>query len=78
MEDLLEIPVLICLDFGCRGGRFQIGENLTTHSFEEAFQISLSTWAKWMEKNIDPATTQVFFRSFASVHFRYEIASQIE
>ncbi|KAG0558453.1 hypothetical protein M758_10G027600 [Ceratodon purpureus] len=52
------------------GGRFQVGNNLTTHGFKEAFHIALNTWASWMEENIDPATTQVFFRSYASVHFR--------
>lgn len=66
----MEIAVLIRLTFENRGGRFQTGNNLTTHGFKEAFQIALETWASWMEENIDPATTQVFFRSFASVHFR--------
>lgn len=46
-------------------------KNVTSHGFEEAFRIALTTWASWMEKNIDPMKTQVFFRSFASIHFRY-------
>ncbi|XP_024377429.1 protein trichome birefringence-like 11 isoform X1 [Physcomitrium patens] len=55
---------------GRQGGAFQIGSNVTSHGFEEAFKIALETWALWIESNLDPMKTQVFFRSFASVHFR--------
>ncbi|XP_073390136.1 protein trichome birefringence-like 9 isoform X2 [Physcomitrium patens] len=55
---------------GRQGGAFQVEKNVTSHGFEEAFRIALTTWASWMEKNIDPMKTQVFFRSFASIHFR--------
>lgn len=45
-------------------------DKLTNHSYEEAFKLGLKSWAVWMEENLNPATSQVFFRSFASVHFR--------
>lgn len=48
-----------------------MGNNLTTHSIEDAFRTGVRTWASWMERNLDPETSQVFFRSFAPVHFRY-------
>lgn len=55
---------------GRPGGRFYMEQKLTTHSNEDAFKIGMKTWASWMERNLHPTTTQVFFRSFAPVHFR--------
>jgi len=70
MDGLVEPAAgLMCLDLNCRGGRFFMKNHLTEHSNEAAFKTGLETWASWMERNLDPAT-QVFFRSFASVHFR--------
>jgi len=60
---------LMCLVYNFRGGRFYMKKHLTEHSNEDAFKTGLKTWALWMERHLDPAT-QVFFRSFASVHFR--------
>lgn len=50
------------------GIRFQVGNNLTTHGLEDAFQIAMKTWALWMEDSLDPAT-RLFFRSYAPKHF---------
>jgi hypothetical protein len=47
-----------------------VNDTLTNHSYEEAFKLGLETWALWMERNLNPVTSQVFFRSFAPVHFR--------
>lgn len=55
---------------GRPGGRFYVNDTLTNHSYEEAFKLGLETWALWMEQNLNPVTSQVFFRSFAPVHFR--------
>lgn len=55
---------------GRPGGRFYVNGTLTNHSNEEAFRLGLETWALWMEQNLNPVTSQVFFRSFAPVHFR--------
>ncbi|MQM13554.1 hypothetical protein Taro_046479 [Colocasia esculenta] len=35
----------------------------------EAYKKALSTWAKWVDKNINPKKTQVFFRGFSLTHF---------
>lgn len=34
-----------------------------------AFEKALRTWATWVDANIDPLHTQVFFRSYSPVHF---------
>ncbi|KAI3425460.1 PMR5N domain-containing protein [Psidium guajava] len=35
-----------------------------------AFRKALKTWASWVDRHINPAKTQVFFRSSAPSHFR--------
>ncbi|XP_057822421.1 protein trichome birefringence-like 6 isoform X2 [Cryptomeria japonica] len=35
-----------------------------------AFKRGLTTWANWIDQNIDPAKTKVFFRGFSPMHFR--------
>ncbi|XP_078444434.1 protein trichome birefringence-like 1 isoform X2 [Wolffia australiana] len=35
----------------------------------EAFQKALSTWARWIDANIDPRRTLVFFRGYSVSHF---------
>ncbi|GLJ15360.1 hypothetical protein SUGI_0251990 [Cryptomeria japonica] len=34
-----------------------------------AFKKGLATWANWIDQNIDPAKTKVFFRGFSPMHF---------
>ncbi|RZC71160.1 hypothetical protein C5167_035634, partial [Papaver somniferum] len=36
----------------------------------EAYKKALTTWRKWMDKNIDPNKTQVVFRGYSASHFR--------
>jgi len=38
---------------------------------EEAFNRALRTWARWVDRNIDPTRTRVFFRSVSPEHKRY-------
>lgn len=45
------------------------------HVFEElnvveAFRRALMTWAKWVDDNVNPSKTMVFFRGYSAVHFR--------
>lgn len=35
----------------------------------EAYKKSMSTWAKWIDKNVD-AGKSVFYRGYSSAHFR--------
>nr|CAB3477612.1 unnamed protein product [Digitaria exilis] len=37
----------------------------------EAFNRALRTWARWVDSNIDPSRTRVFFRSVSPEHKRY-------
>ncbi|KAM3368539.1 hypothetical protein ACQJBY_016820 [Aegilops geniculata] len=42
------------------------------HSLEvmEAYRKALTTWAKWVDKNIDPTRTQIVFRGLSLTHFK--------
>ncbi|KAL7084432.1 hypothetical protein ACP275_14G223000 [Erythranthe tilingii] len=35
----------------------------------EAFDKAMSTWARWVESNVDPKKTRVFFRGYSFSHF---------
>jgi DNA mismatch repair ATPase MutL len=35
-----------------------------------AFQRGMSTWASWVDLNVDPAKTRVFFQSMSPTHYR--------
>jgi GDSL/SGNH-like Acyl-Esterase family found in Pmr5 and Cas1p len=37
-----------------------------------AYEIGLTTWASWIDLNLDPNTTKVFFRTVSPRHNRYE------
>ncbi|KAI3411484.1 PMR5N domain-containing protein [Psidium guajava] len=49
---------------------FQVG-NKTVKDMDhmEAYAIALTTWAKWIDTNIDPMKTQVFFQGAAAAHY---------
>uniref|UniRef100_A0A7N0UWW2 Trichome birefringence-like N-terminal domain-containing protein n=1 Tax=Kalanchoe fedtschenkoi TaxID=63787 RepID=A0A7N0UWW2_KALFE len=35
----------------------------------EAFRKALTTWGRWVDRNIDPSQTLVFFRGYSASHF---------
>jgi len=48
------------------------GNNLIRNmSAMVAYEKGLSTWARWVDQNLDPLRTQVIFRSMSSRHNRY-------
>ncbi|XP_042387955.1 protein trichome birefringence-like 36 [Zingiber officinale] len=50
---------------------FQIREELTEEMEPaEAFNRALRTWARWVDSNVDPRQTSVFFRSISPEHKR--------
>ncbi|KAJ7526558.1 hypothetical protein O6H91_16G012000 [Diphasiastrum complanatum] len=54
-----------------KGCYFQEGSTVNlTMDVGEAFKSAISTLANWVDKNVDPQKAQVFFRSYAPVHFR--------
>jgi hypothetical protein len=36
-----------------------------------AYRLGLKTWANWVDSNVDPATTRVFFMSISTTHMRH-------
>jgi hypothetical protein len=40
-----------------------------------AFQHALATWANWVDQNVDPAKTRVFFQSMSPTHYRYPVSA---
>uniref|UniRef100_A0A7N0T3U2 Trichome birefringence-like N-terminal domain-containing protein n=1 Tax=Kalanchoe fedtschenkoi TaxID=63787 RepID=A0A7N0T3U2_KALFE len=55
-----------------RGGcYFQIGNEVKMNmSVESAYKRSIETLLKWIDTKVDHNVTQVFFRTYAPVHFR--------
>ncbi|KAG4984736.1 hypothetical protein JHK82_029570 [Glycine max] len=52
-------------------GYYQEGNHIYGQmNVEEAFHKALLTWAQWIDSNIDPKKTTVFFRGYSPSHFR--------
>ncbi|RDX66649.1 Protein trichome birefringence, partial [Mucuna pruriens] len=52
-------------------GYYQEGNHIHGQmSVEEAIHKALLTWAQWVDSNVDPKKTTVFFRGYSPSHFR--------
>ncbi|KAL2467848.1 Protein trichome berefringence-like 7 [Forsythia ovata] len=54
-------------DMGCYfqiGGRMKLGMSISN-----AFRTALATWRSWVESEVNPNRTRVFFRTFESTHW---------
>lgn len=55
-----------------RGHYFQEGKNVRMEmSVGDAYQRSIKTLLEWIHKEVNLSKTQVFFRTYAPVHFRF-------
>ncbi|KAH7387424.1 hypothetical protein KP509_16G022300 [Ceratopteris richardii] len=54
-----------------RGGcYFQVGKHVNmSMSLSEGHKRAMQTWRKWVEAKVDLRRTQIFFRTYAPVHF---------
>ncbi|CAH2042867.1 unnamed protein product [Thlaspi arvense] len=52
-------------------GYFQEGNHIYAKlNVMEAFRKAMMTWARWIDANVDPAKTIVFFSGYSPAHFR--------
>ncbi|KAL9671761.1 hypothetical protein QQ045_009334 [Rhodiola kirilowii] len=50
---------------------FQEGDHIySSLPVNEAYLKAMRTWAKWVDANIDPDRTRVFFRGYSASHFK--------
>jgi hypothetical protein len=55
-----------------RKNYYQEGNHVYSElNVHDAYRRALNTWAKWVDSNIDPKKTTVFFRGYSASHFRY-------
>ena len=71
-SSFVEFALKMCAVDGCRwdymgeSGRYYEDMDRTV-----AFQRGLTTWANWVDLNLDQAKTRVFFQSMSPTHYRY-------
>lgn len=62
-----------------RGCYFQEGKEVKLDlKVEDAYKKSMETILNWIQDTINPSKTQVFFRTYAPVHFRFVICFTIQ
>ena len=69
--DLRDLSHLLCLDAFIREDYYQEGNNVYPKlDVDEAFGKALTTWGQWVDKNVNPKKSFVFFRGYSPSHFR--------
>ncbi|XLS93274.1 hypothetical protein HN51_069282, partial [Arachis hypogaea] len=62
--------ILICVLLTHREDYYQEGNHVYPRlKVLDAFRRALTTWARWVDKNIDANQTQVVFRGYSTTHF---------
>ncbi|KAM7523316.1 hypothetical protein LguiA_013218 [Lonicera macranthoides] len=55
----------------CRKGYYQEGSHIYDElNIFEAFRKVMTTWARWIDANVDTKKTLVLFRGYSTSHFR--------
>lgn len=63
--------VFLCVFLSNRRGSFAEGSTEYDEiERPEAYERVLRTWAKWVDDNIDPKRTKVFFSSMSPLHIK--------
>lgn len=66
------IIAIFCFRMLVRGCYFQEGEEVKMEmSVENAYHRAIETVVHWIDTAVNPSRTQVFFRTYAPVHFRF-------
>ena len=69
---MLKWYLIIAFLLFARGCYFQEGGEVKMEmSFETAYRRSIETLIDWIHTDVNTGKTQVFFRSFSPVHFRF-------
>lgn len=49
---------------------FRIGDKIIKEMDRmEAYKVAMTTWAQWVDSNVEPSKTKVFFQGISSVHY---------
>ena len=65
--DLKDLEICFCReDYYKEGG--QVYKKLNVF---EAFRKAMTTWANWVDANVNPTKSLLFFRGYSHSHFRY-------
>lgn len=55
----------------CRWDNYQIGDKIISDMDRMvAYKIALTTWANWVDSNIDPTKVAVFYQGISAVHYK--------
>lgn len=67
--EVANFKIYECIPRGCY---FQEGSEVKMEMrVESAYQKSLETVVEWIHRKVNTTKTQVFFRTYAPVHFRF-------
>lgn len=62
-------PHNFCVEFTCRRGSFKDKEKEVVElPVDDAYRMAMKSLVRWVERNMDPNKTRVFFTSMSPTH----------